>query len=287
MTDKNILNNNSNESLNKLAILKDVNFNYIFNKTEKISTALYMITNFMSATEPLKWQIREVSLKMLDSVMTLNRVSMSNRDILMREITGYLFQVKSLFGIAYRSGFISTMNYQVVDSELQNLAIYIAEYDSNKLSMESELFGSEFWQKDSTIGSIGQGVSIVNNQTKGQEKGHQPHRHFNTTKTPDQIKGQSATRNSQLQNIRINTNAKSLISEISKLSINNNSNQNADRRSRIIKIIKDKKEVGVKDIALQITDCSEKTLQRELLAMVKDGILRKEGDRRWSRYFLA
>ena len=31
----------------------------------------------------------------------------------------------------------------------------------------------------------------------------------------------------------------------------------------------------------------EKTLQRELLAMVADGVLKKEGDKRWSRYILG
>lgn len=30
--------------------------------------------------------------------------------------------------------------------------------------------------------------------------------------------------------------------------------------------------------------CSEKTIQRELISMVKDGTLRKEGEKRWTRY---
>jgi hypothetical protein len=36
-----------------------------------------------------------------------------------------------------------------------------------------------------------------------------------------------------------------------------------------------------------LATCGEKTLQRELIAMVKDGILKKTGEKRWSRYFLA
>lgn len=35
-----------------------------------------------------------------------------------------------------------------------------------------------------------------------------------------------------------------------------------------------------------LATCSEKTLQRELISMVKDGVLRKEGSKRWSKYFL-
>lgn len=36
-----------------------------------------------------------------------------------------------------------------------------------------------------------------------------------------------------------------------------------------------------------LASCGEKTLQRELVSMVKDNILKKEGSKRWSKYFLA
>lgn len=59
------------------------------------------------------------------------------------------------------------------------------------------------------------------------------------------------------------------------------------RQSVIIGLLKRKKEIMIKDVAALISDCSEKTLQRELLAMVEAGILRKIGEKRWSRYSLA
>lgn len=59
------------------------------------------------------------------------------------------------------------------------------------------------------------------------------------------------------------------------------------RREEILTIIKDKKSVSIKDIKLIITGCSEKTLQRELIALVMNGVLKKEGERRWSTYALA
>jgi len=42
----------------------------------------------------------------------------------------------------------------------------------------------------------------------------------------------------------------------------------------------------VKDFAKVITDISEKTIQRELLDLVQRGVIKKEGERRWSRYSL-
>ena len=63
--------------------------------------------------------------------------------------------------------------------------------------------------------------------------------------------------------------------------------QKKNRRAQILTIFQEKDTVTVKDIAEYITDCSEKTLQRELVALTKQGVLKKYGERRWSRYALA
>jgi predicted HTH transcriptional regulator len=59
------------------------------------------------------------------------------------------------------------------------------------------------------------------------------------------------------------------------------------RRARILKLVKDNREVTIKDIATHFADLSEKTIQRELVSLVEGGVLKKFGERRWSRYALA
>src|SRR3989344_4892971 len=59
------------------------------------------------------------------------------------------------------------------------------------------------------------------------------------------------------------------------------------RQGTIITILKRKKEIMIKDISSIISGYSEKTIQRELMTMVKTGILKKVGEKRWSRYSLA
>jgi hypothetical protein len=59
------------------------------------------------------------------------------------------------------------------------------------------------------------------------------------------------------------------------------------RRDRIMEIIKDKGEATIKDISQSITDCSEKTVQRELIELIKDNQIVREGERRWSKYKLS
>lgn len=59
------------------------------------------------------------------------------------------------------------------------------------------------------------------------------------------------------------------------------------RQNVIISLLKRKKEIMIKDVSPLISGCSEKTIQRELSTMVATGILRKMGEKRWSRYTLA
>lgn len=64
----------------------------------------------------------------------------------------------------------------------------------------------------------------------------------------------------------------------------NNNSKNSDREDKIVEIIKDKKEVSIKDITDSFAGVSSKTIQRELSKLVDKGILIKEGERRWSKY---
>lgn len=60
-----------------------------------------------------------------------------------------------------------------------------------------------------------------------------------------------------------------------------------NRRNTILELLQDKSFVTVKDVIDAIEGCSSKTLQRELLSLVNEGILIKKGERRWSTYSLA
>lgn len=59
-----------------------------------------------------------------------------------------------------------------------------------------------------------------------------------------------------------------------------------DRRDRIKVVLGAKGEATIKDITDIITDVSSKTIQRELNAMIEDSIVKRQGERRWSKYSL-
>ncbi|MEK7182326.1 MAG: hypothetical protein AAB679_01045, partial [Patescibacteria group bacterium] len=57
------------------------------------------------------------------------------------------------------------------------------------------------------------------------------------------------------------------------------------RRTLIKNLMKNNRFIMIKDIMKLMKDCSEKTIQRELNSMVTENIIKREGTRRWSKYY--
>ncbi len=57
-----------------------------------------------------------------------------------------------------------------------------------------------------------------------------------------------------------------------------------DRRATILHFVLQNKGVSIKEICAVVPDCSEKTVQRELTTLIGQGLIKREGERRWSVY---
>jgi hypothetical protein len=60
--------------------------------------------------------------------------------------------------------------------------------------------------------------------------------------------------------------------------------QQNDRYSTILSFVQNHSGVSIKDISAVVKECSEKTIQRELTEMIRQGLIRRVGERRWSLY---
>jgi len=241
----------SNTELFKHLGNSDRNFVFQYKKTEKILAALYLVTNFLSSDEPLRWQLREIGLSILSNVMSLKDALPSQKDFLCNAIKTAVFEMISLLEIAHFAGFISKMNFEILKKEL----IFLLDSISNtKNSLESFILPNDFF----TDGDVSMPQALISKNIKDKK---------NITPKAIDFKGQT-TQKTTKQYGRV---------EVKK----------STRQEAILDILKKKKEIMVKDVSAVISDCSEKTLQRELLAMVAQGILKKEGERRWSKYSIA
>ncbi len=211
----------------------------LFNKTNKLVTALYMVTDIMDIDEPLRNKLRTLSVGILSDTY-----SYYHKDLVKK-----IPEILSFFGLASTIGMISEMNSSILKKEFIGL---------------KEAFEEKLGQQ--------QGMSLM-----------------------DLLK-ESPLEISKGQHTRIGVQkGGTLMKAISDKMHKQNNNTNFDllkkqRREEIIKIIKDNTVGGatIKDIKDKaygsLISCGDKTLQRELISMVKDNVLYKTGEKRWSKY---
>lgn len=58
----------------------------------------------------------------------------------------------------------------------------------------------------------------------------------------------------------------------------------SSREAVILGVLQKYGPLGIKDVAVHMPDCGEKTVQRALAALVLAGSIQKEGEKRWSKY---
>lgn len=238
---------------------------YVFKRTQKISKAVYLISEIIKDTEPLKWSLRTVASSMMDltGVRDIRQFSY--------EIGTKISSLKSLVLLANFSKNISEMNAMIIVRECDEILFSLVDFDSSSkqyLTLDKTFFDTP---KDDGVSPF---VSIIQGEKKDQQTGRD-------------YKGQIKDRNIDMSFINTSKFVGGLSgdSQMSKDGIKDNAK--SDRKKQILDIIKTMKDVTIKDISGQIRDCSEKTIQRELIGLLSDGVIKRTGDRRWSKYSLS
>lgn len=262
---------------------------YITKKPEKLASAIYLITSFFSDQEPMKWRLRSLASDLVSLSLYLKDNFSRERELAGLEMRGVILESTTLLAVTRNAGLISDMNYEIIHKELLK---YL-----NSLGLPSGLveeggntvFSPNFFSLESSTVKEGE------QELPKLEKDKTPESPASVSKRmlPEPVKkhedksreleeGYLGRVEDLVQNVRNTEKRAKNLKDFGAVSVKKNV-----RRSVIINLLKRKKEVMIKDISPLIHGCSEKTIQRELLAMVKAGILNKQGEKRWSRYSLA
>lgn len=253
---------------------------FLVKKAEKLSFASYKVTEHLKDKEELKWKIRRYSLSILEG---LSKTSMSLPHVLLgilEDVRGDLFTITRLFGVAGSLGTMSSMNAGILAEEYRQIdikcALFFTEFRP-KLSRGEESTVSLGVSEAETI-LLAKEHALV--EDKGQKDSY--NLSFNNIKDKNNLLSDKNTSNKRQEKININKELGA--GDLNKLEIK------TSRQDLILSFIKKiGKEVSIKDIALSPTIApfyGEKTIQRELVDLVERGVIRKRGERRWSRYFL-
>lgn len=247
---------------------KDKDFFYITKKTDKIASAIYLITDTFSEREPLKWILRKYSLRSISSIMAIKTSADWQWKESLVSLQANMFELISLLETAYVGGLISQMNYSVLSIELIKLMRQHEEYiEALNREKDDVKLGGSFFDED-------KGQNILKDNL---------HHNTDATASPEYSKGHIESffgRKGKVDNVENNMESTDISHKI------RNKRKKNTRQIMIIDLVKNNKDLSIKDIAVHIKDCSEKTIQRELTSMVNAGVLKKEGQKRWSRYSL-
>ncbi len=194
------------------------------NKREKISAAIYIVTNLLSDNEPLKWKLRDISLCLLPVIFVKDNKKSSLYETSVNGLIYKCLEIISTMEVAHYAGIISKMNYSIITAEIHTLIEYFKE--------EIKTF------------------PVINDILLDEKQTNHKLPPGNTIKNKKEYARKDAS----------------------------------SRQSIIINMLQDKNNLTIKDFTKSIQGCSEKTIQRELSVLVIKGILRKEGERRWSTY---
>lgn len=258
---------------------KDKNFFFIYQKIKKLSAALYLITNFFDETEPLKNSLRVLATSFLSVSARMYRAQARTLSGMHTNLESLILETLSLLEVASLNGLISPMNLSILKREFSDLTNRLHNLvegaNEESLVLEPQFFVT----KEADIpASIMQGKENVNTRNDLKDDSKDETRHFDLYKQSRSESGVSAI----VAQYEHEENKKEKLKDFGSVAVKKNR-----RQSLIIGLLKRKKEIMIKDVVGLITDCSEKTIQRELSMLVDSGLLKKEGERRWTRYSLV
>lgn len=246
------------EKLQSRVVFTNPEYLFIFKKTEKIVAALYLVTNLILDNEPIKWRIRKMALELVSDTLDLRRLPSVQAKPTVSGIITSISEMISLLKVASISEQVSQMNFAVLQRELAFLMGNLESAHSDIIGGSDSFLSQDYFNVPEPISAlVNNSLGAMFSNVAGGGYSH---------------KGQYRTSVLKKDNI-VNQELKDNVKD--------------NRHERMLQLLKVGKPLGIKDFAKEITDCSEKTIQRELLAMVGSGVLKKTGERRWSLYSLA
>jgi len=241
---------------------------FVFKKTEKIVTAVYLLTGLMSDKEPMKEKLRSLATETLSNALMMSE-RVWGEETYQKNLSSALCEMSVLFDVALTAQMMSKMNYQIITDELKKLLTFLLEsssnYSSAKIAFPAGMFDGNY--------------SYAPEQTYQAKPAEMPLKA--SPEVSDLYQGQNS-----VKDIEKNTTAEKMSvtkSEPAQKVVKDKNN----RQEIILAMLKGGAKLTIKDFAKNIKDCSDKTIQRELITLVSKGLLKKEGERRWSKYFLA
>ncbi len=266
-----------------------------YKRTERLALAIYLVTNHVSENEELRKILRQNVNSLLTSI-TVQENLFQNIETLATALYNVRIILTNL-DLLFASNLISEINLNILKNSFISFADFLKSSVGSEGANSVDLKGvfdeqTEHGGSTSVLGSGGgkEVASVVpkdsyirrgamrdttrdttsHKATKDRSGASSLENKKHGGSTSVLGKGEHGGSTSVLKNARLRTKAIS-----------------TNRRVVILDMVAKTGRVTVKDVASQIPDASSKTLQRELMSLVSEGTLKKDGNKRWTVYTLV
>lgn len=237
--------------------IKDIH-GFVTDRIQKLTAALYRVTDLLSDKEPLKWTLRDKALNLYDNLVSIKNTK-DKDSLLDNSLKNFAQIIKSLELVSVGVS-VSNLNFEILKREYLFLKNFVEgkkmdiAYDS-KILLELEKHGSpaSSWKPNFQIGQS-QSAFEKAAERKGLSEKSQANPAYS-------IEGE-AFNGANTQEINPQS-----------------------RKGKVLDFLKSGPAKSVNEIAVIFNgETSEKSIQRDLLDLVKIGKISAIGDKRWRKY---
>ena len=246
-----------------------------YSRAERLVSATYLVTRHIDATETVKQALRQKGVELLGALMETRESLRTIGAEEVYEVQGIIRQVISLVRILAVSGFVSFENADILSDAYDELASFV---DSARRSSLAEYV---HLSREELLGGDTRSVSFNSPQARRKDpemsdiKGTELRTSIKDTSTSVEL----------MDTEHINTDKHS-IGQIT-VDLAAASRPRRDRTEAITTVLREAGSCGIKDIMLHTPEYSEKMVQRTLFELVSQGVVVKNGSKRWSTYQLS
>lgn len=234
---------------------------FVHRKTERVVAALFLITENLGADNPIRHKVRNLGVDLMSFMLAETRSKSDQFDRSGSSFVSRLLEIASLLEIAFLAEQLSEMNVRLLGSEIERLVLMT---EKNKRQNESSSM---------QVSNVNKVLSAEDSKERSLGLSHKIRQRLF-----DKRPGSKASRPDPKYSSAFD------VKKPQQLVFKDNKNE---RRKVIVEALQGGKKMGVKDFVSVLYGVGEKTIQRELAALVESGVLNREGERRWSKYSLS
>lgn len=220
-----------------------------YRKAERLAAALYLLTNHIPTHESVRARVRAESNELLGKTLGLRDEMRSTQSGALISLQSSVRELISMVRILIVSGFVSLQNANIMIEALDEFGTFITSAQRTALS-ESVVLNRE---------------DLIDVRS------------IHASRTIKDIKDSVVIKNvstkTSMQTVSVN--------------VGNAQGHLGLRAQSIIEVLQSGGSLGIKDIASNLPEYSEKMIQRELSELVAQGKVVKAGLKRWSKYSVA